>query len=384
MAQGSIIQRGKTYSVKVPYKDPADGKWKSVWRTAPSKRQAERLRTELLAEIDKGGYRKPTKETVADYLQFWLVNYARQRLTPKSYERYESVVRIHIAPSIGGIPLAGLRPEALQALYAAKLDGGLASMSVKYIHTIMHKALAIAVKWEKLPRNVADSVDPPRASRTEMQIWDESEIVRFLRAAQTTPYHPLFALALYSGARRGELLALRWQDMDLERGQMSISRSLHQVGARFVFTEPKTAKSRRMVALPSTATILLRQLRESTEHVHARLGGVVRGSDLIFTASVDGKPLRPNTVSRAWGNLAKLADVKVIRFHDARHSHAALLIKQGIHLKIISERLGHANISVTADTYGHLLPGIQEAAAARFDQAITGAYNEQGVREQVR
>ena len=384
MARGSIIPRGSTYSVKVPYKDPADGKWKSVWRTAPTKRQAERLRTELLAEIDRGGYRKPSTETLADYLQFWLANYARQRLTPKSYERYEGVVRVHITPAIGRIPLAALRPEDLQGLYTVKLDSGLAARSVKYIHTVIHKALAVAVKWEKIPRNVADNVDPPQARRTEMRVWDEAEVVRFLQAAQGTPYHTLFALALFTGGRRGELLALRWQDVDLDTGQVSISRSLHQIGTRFVFTQPKTEKSRRMVALPPTATILLRQLRESTEHVHARLGGALGDSDLIFTASVDGKPMRPNTVSRAWVNLARHAGVKVIRFHDGRHSHASLLLKLGTHLKVISERLGHANISVTADVYSRILPGMQEAAAARFDQAITSAYNEQGVQEQVR
>jgi len=384
MARGSIIQRGNTYSVKVGYKDPVDGKWKSVWRTAPSKRQAERLRTELLAEVDRGNYRKPSKETVADYLRFWLANYARQRLTPKSYARYESVIRVHILPAIGMMPLTALRPEHLQALYTAKLDSALAPRSVKYVHTVIHKALVVAVKWEKLTRNVADSVDPPQAQRTEMQVWDGPDIVRFLQGAQSTPYHVLFALAIFSGARRGELLALRWQDVDLDTGQMSINRSLHQIGTRFVFTQPKTEKSRRMVALPSTATILLRQLREGTEHLHARMGTTVSDSALIFTATVDGRPLRPNTVSTAWVNFAKRAGVKVIRFHDARHTHASLLLKQGTHLKVISERLGHANISVTADTYSHMLPGMQEAAAVRFDQAITAAYNEQDDREAVR
>jgi len=384
MARGSIFRRGNSYSVKVPYKDTFDGKWKSIWRTAPSKRQAERLRTELLGEVDKGNYRKPSKETVSDYLKFWLTNYAKQRLTPKSYERYESVVRIHILPDLGNIPITALRPEDLQSLYTTKISGGLAPRSVKYIHIVMHKALVVAMKWEKVTHNVADSVDPPQARRNEMQIWDESEIVRFLQAAQNTPYHVLFTLAIYSGARRGELLALRWQDIDLDTGQMSISRSLHQIGTRFVFTQPKTEKSRRLVALPSTVILLLRQLRESSEYLRARMNMSVSNNDLIFTASIDGKPLRPNSVSRAWTIIARRAGLKVIRFHDARHTHASLLLKQGTHLKIISERLGHANISVTADTYSHMLPGMQEAAATRFDEAIVSAYNEHDVREQVR
>lgn len=183
-------------------------------------------------------------------------------------------------------------------------------------------------------------------------------------------------MALYTGARRGELLALRWQDCDLLTGQISINRSVQHLKGKYIFSQPKSEKSRRTVALPPSAIILLRQLRESTEYLRARFGQIVHESDLIFTDTLGSNPLRPNTVSRAWEQCAKKSGVKIIRFHDARHTHASLLFKQGVPLKVVSERLGHSSISITADIYCHLIPGMQETAAKLFDDAISTKYNE--------
>jgi integrase len=297
-------------------------------------------------------------------------------LTPKSPDRYSSIVKNHLIPAIGNIPLTNLRPEDVQRLYTAKLDAGLAPRSVKYCHTVLHKALATALRWNKINRNVADSVEIPHTERHEMQIWNESEIAQFLKTAKATHYYPIFYLALSTGARRGELLALRWSDCDLIGGQISINRTLHEVNGKYVFTQPKSVKSRRSIALPPSASIILRQLRESKEHTMARLGQPVNDSDLIFSNRADNGPLRPNTVSRAWDTLSKQAGVKPIRFHDARHSHASLLLKQGINLKVISERLGHSSIAITADIYSHVSPETHGAAALSFDHALNGRYNE--------
>jgi integrase len=219
-------------------------------------------------------------------------------------------------------------------------------------------------------------VDIPKAPHTEMQIWNESEVIKFLEAARSTPYHCLFYLAIFSGARRGELLALRWQDVDLETGQLSISRSVQHVNGEYVFSQPKTEKSRRTIALPLSAKLQLKQLREVTEHSRSRLDQKVKDADLIFTNTYDGIPLRPETVSNAWEHTAKKAGVKIIRFHDARHTHASLMLQQGVPLKVVSERLGHSTISVTADVYAHVIPGMQENAAKLFDDAFSTKYNE--------
>jgi integrase len=192
-----------------------------------------------------------------------------------------------------------------------------------------------------------------------MQTWGEEDITRFLEAVKDTPYYALFYTALFTGMRRSELLALRWQDVDFILSQVSVSRSLHHLkGGKVVFRSPKTAKGRRTVALPPSAILLLKEHHEKQKLERAMLGIPLTDDDLAFSA-LEGKPLRPNTVSRAWTTLAARAGLNVIRLHDARHSHASLMLKQGIHLKIVQERLGHSSIAITLDTYSHVAPGLQ-------------------------
>ena len=213
MSRGYIEKRGNSYRVHVSYQDDF-GKRVQVTKTAPSSAKAEKLKTALLSEIDKGIFIKSTKETVADFMQAWIDGY-KGNISVKSYDRYSGIVKGHIIPSIGKIPLSKLAPQHIQKIYADKLDSGLSPRSVRYIHVVLHRALQTAVKWHKLTTNPADNVDIPKAPHTEMQIWNESEVIQFLEAARSTPYHCLFYLAIFSGARRGELLALRWQDVDL-------------------------------------------------------------------------------------------------------------------------------------------------------------------------
>lgn len=224
-------------------------------------------------------------------------------------------------------------------------------------------------------RNVADGVDVPHAHPSEMQIWNESEVHQFLEATKGTKYYPLFYLSLYTGARRGELLAIRWQDVDFVYSQIYINRSLHHLASgKYVFTAPKTAKSRRTIALPPSAFLVLEAHRKAKEVEAAMFNTELNDSELVFNTL--GKPLRPNTVTRAWQMLAVKAGVKVIRLHDARHTHASLLLKQGIHPKVVQERLGHSTIAVTLDIYSHVAPGLQEAAAKRFDDVFQVRHND--------
>ena len=209
-----------------------------------------------------------------------------------------------------------------------------------------------------------------------MLTWGEDDITRFLETAKSTPYYALFYTALFIGMRRSELLALRWQDIDFILSQIYVSRSLHQLrDGSFVFRQPKTAKGRRTVALPPSAILVLNGHRTKQELERAMLGIPLTDDDLVFS-TLEGKPLRPNTVTRAWTTLAARAGLKVIRLHDARHTHASLMLKQGIHPKIVQERLGHSSIAITLDTYSHVSPGLQEAAAKRFDESFLARYNE--------
>lgn len=370
--RGHIVRRAKnSYSIKIYLgKDPATGKYKQQWFTVHgSKKDAEKKRSEILYHLDNGSLMRPGKTTVSDYLEKWLADYAKVNLTPRSYERYESISRVYLIPVLGNIQLTQLRSNHLQNHYAIMLDKGLSPRTVRYHHTVLHKALNTAVKWGLVGRNVADSVDVPRARRTEMQTWNEQEVIRFLEAAKGSSYYALFYTALFTGMRRSELLALRWQDIDFIYSQISVSRSLHQLkNGSYIFTEPKSERSRRTIALPPSAFLELESYRKARELDADLLGIPLNDFDLVFNNL--GKPFRPNTVSRAWSMLAIRAGVKPIRLHDARHTHASLMLKQGIHPKIVQERLGHSTIAITLDTYSHIAPGLQEAAAKSFDKLV--------------
>lgn len=368
--RGHIKQRGKNWSLVIDSGKDATGKRRQQWITVKgSKRDAERELSKILHHLDTGVYVKPAKDTLAAYLERWLQDYAKPNLTPRSYERYESITRVHLIPNLGTLTLSQLRPEHLQRHYTAMLDKGLSPLTVRYHHVVIHKALATALRWGVVARNVADGVDAPKCRRSDMQIWNEAELNTFLEAAKGTQYYALFYTALFTGARRSELLALRWQDIDFLYGQIYINRSLHHLkDGTYIFTAPKTARSRRTIALPPSAFLVLEAYRKAKEVEAAMMDETLKDSDLVFNSL--GKPWRPNTVSRAWVMLAAKAGVKPIRLHDARHTHASLMLKQGIHPKVVQERLGHASIAITLDTYSHVAPGLQEAAAKSFDAVV--------------
>jgi len=371
--RGHITKRGTdSYSIVVSMgNDPATGKRLQQWVTVKgNKKDAEKRLAELLHELDTGSFTKPGRITVADFLNRWLADYVKPNLSPRGLERYQGIVRGHFIPDFGALPLTQLRAAHLQRHYTTKLNGGLSSGTVRYHHAVMHKALETAIKWGLLSRNAANGVDIPRLHRREMQTWGENEVSTFLAAARDSQYYELFYTALFTGMRRSELLALRWADVDFILSQLYVNRSLHHLkDGSYVFTPPKSAKSRRRVALPPSASLLLQDFRDRQEATRARLGATLGDNDLVF-CTPEGEPLRPNTVTRAWATAARKAGVRVIRFHDARHTHASLLLKQGVHPKIVQERLGHASIGMTLDTYSHVAPGLQEAAASSFDKIL--------------
>ena len=377
--RGHIVKRGQnSYTIVVDLgRDPATGKRKQQWVSIKGpKKDAEKRLAELLHQLDTGSFLKLSKTTLAEYLARWLKDYVRPNLSPKTAEGYEYIMHRQVVPAFGGMTLTQLKPEHLQKYYAEKLTRGLSAQTVRHHHTVLHKALQTAVEWGLLSRNVADSVRPPKVQRIEMQTWDKNEISQFLEAVKTTPYYALFHTALFTGMRRSELLALHWQDIDLILGQVYVSRSLHCLkGGGIVFRPTKTASGRRTVALSPLASVVLREHREKQEHERAMLGLPLKDDDLVFV-QLDGKPLLPDSVSHARFKLVRRAGLKPIRLHDARHTHASLMLKQGIHPKIVQERLGHSSIAITLDTYSHVAPGLQQAAAKRFDEAFTARYNE--------
>ena len=354
--RGHIEKRGKnSYSLAISMgRDANTGKYKYQWVTVKgTKKEAEKRLSEVLNQIDTGTFMKPGKTTLAEFLERWLKDYAWPNLSPRTAEGYEHIIRRHLMPAVGNITLTGLKPEHLQHYYSEKLRngrcngaGGLSAQTVRHQHTALHKALQTAVEWGLLSRNAADAVSTPRVQRPEMHTWGEGDITHFLEAAKDTLYYALFYTAFFTGMRRSELLALRWQDVDFILSQVYVSRSLHLLkGGKVVFRSPKTAKGRRTVALPPSAILVLKEHYEKQKLERAMLGIPLTDDDLVFS-HMDGRPLLPNTVTHAWIKLVRHTGLKNIRLHDARHSHASLMLKQGVHPKIVQERLGHASIQI--------------------------------------
>ena len=359
-------------------RDPATGKRRQQWHTVKgTKREAEKRLAELVHNVDIGEYSNPSKVTMGDFLARWVKEYAWPNLSPETAQVYEIMAVRHIIPVLGQVPIQELTPEHLQSYYADKLAhgrcdgrGGLSPRTVRHHHRLLHVVLRNAVKWRLIPRNPADVVISPKFQRKEMQSFDQVGLNAFLDSVKGSDYYPLFYTLFFTGIRREEVLALRSRDLDLVLGYISVSRSLHQLNDKtIVFRQPKTEKSRRTVALPPSLSILLRQHREAQQAQRETLGMPLRDDDLVF-AHHDGKPLLPHSITNAWKRLVKKAGFQGMRLHDARHSHANLMLIQGVNAKIVSERLGHSSVSITLDVYSHVLPGLQEAAAQGFDAPV--------------
>ena len=375
--RGSIIKRGDSYRIKVSLgKDSVTQKYNSYYETVKgNKKEAERRLNELIHQHNNGAFIKPGKVTLSEYLKSWLADYCKPNLSPRTHELYSYICNKHILPTLGSMLLFELKPQQLQRLYADKLASGLSGRTVQIIHVTLHKALKNAVKTGQLVRNVVDVVDSPKIQRREMRVMSETDLHIFLEYAKDTPNYALFYTSLFTGMRRAELLALRWSDVDLELCQISVTRSMQYIqaaepGNRISFKEPKTTKSKRSIALSPSTAITLREHQVKQNELRESLGyPALSDSDLVFS-HYDGSPLLPSSISHAWMKLVRSCGLHGIRLHDSRHTHASLLLKQGVHPKIVQERLGHGSIQITLDTYSHVAPGLQQAAANKFDDII--------------
>jgi len=371
----AIRRRGDKWLVMVEMgKDPATGRRRRASVTMSSRRQAEAEEAKLRHEAAMGLDLEPTRITLAEYLDQWL-DAVRGNVAPSTYRRYEGIMRRQVIPYIGGVALSKLRPLHVQQVYARLRRGGradgkaLSPRSLLHVHRVLSEALKQAMLWQLTPRNVCDAVEAPKASRGDIRAIGPSEARELVEAAlaEDSPYGDCAVLALHTGLRLGELLGLRWEDINLERGQLTVRRSLqHLPGREREFREPKTAHGRRTIPLGATAISVLDRLRRRQIGERLALGPGYRNEGLVLATSV-GTPLNDGNVRRAFYRIASRAGVAPLRFHDLRHTHATLLLTRGVHPKVVSERLGHASIGLTLDTYSHVLPNLQEEAIRDFD-----------------
>jgi len=353
--RGTVIKRGKSWAVVVEVgRDPNTGKrvrkWHSGYRT---KRDAERARIEILSRLDHGTYVSPDRRTVGSYLEGDWLPAVKARLKASTWDSYSRNIRLHISPELGPIPLQALTATRLNEFYASLIsegrrdgNGGLAPKTVRYLHGIIRKALADAARWNLLQRNVADQADPPtiRSTAPEMKTWTADELAQFLDFVSDDQLYAAWVVAATAGLRRGEVLGLRWIDIDLNASRLSVQQTLVSVAYETRFSVPKTARSRRSVSLDATTVAALRAHRKRQLEERMSWGQAYRDSGLVVTRE-DGTLVHPDRFTQMFDKHVKDAGLPRIRLHDLRHTHATLALGAGVHPKVVSERLGHATVA---------------------------------------
>jgi integrase len=327
--------------------------------------------TKAMADRDGGLVFDAENLTVGEYLDKWLKGSVRGSVRQSTFDRYEIAVRVHLKPALGRRKLKKLSPAHLAGFYQDRLAAGFAPASVNKLHVTLHKALDQAVKWHMIPRNVCEAVKAPRpAPEGEMRTLSPEEARKLLEAARGERLEALYVLAVHTGMRQGELLALKWQDVDLEAGTVQVRRTLTKSGTSLLLGEPKTAKGRRKLKLTARATAALRAHRKRQLEERMQKAGLWQDQGLVF-ASEGGTLINPtNLRKRSFASLLERAGLPKIRFHDLRHTCATLLLGRGVHAKFVQELLGHANITITLDTYSHVLPGMGDQTARAMEDAL--------------
>ncbi len=309
--------------------------------------------------------------TVQTFLDRWLRDSVEPSNRARTAQGYGVIVRRHLIPALGRIPLAKLAPGQVQALLNAKGAEGLSAQSIRNIHAVLRRALNQAHRWGLIPRNPATLVDVPRATAFEAPTITPEQARAILAAVQGDRLEALVTLTLATGLRQGEALALRWSDVDLDAGSLTVRRTLQRLRGEVRFDEPKTARSRRTVALPPTvaATLRAHRIRQVEERLWA--GSRWQEHGLIFTSSI-GTPMMGGDVTKRFQALLSAAELPRLRFHDLRHGCASLLLAQGVHPRVVMEQLGHSTIALTMNVYSHVIPALQRDAADRMDAMLGG------------
>lgn len=363
--------------------DPATGKRKYATATVKgSQKDAERELRRLLRSLDTGEHVEPSRLAVRDWLASWL-DAVRQEVSPKTHERYSEIVNHFLAPALGNLQLTKLAPVHIQNTYNALVEGGrrdgksggLAPRTRRHIHRILSAALARAVEQQLIARNPAEVFRRrlPKVEHRAMTTLTAEQSAQLLDAVRHSHIYWPVLIALTTGVRRGEVLALRWRNVDLDRGSMRIVESLEQTKTGLRFKSPKTDRAR-AVTLPAFVVGELRRLKREQAEAFLRLGVRQTGETLVC-ARTDGEPLQPQSLTHEFPRfLVRLGpDFPRVRFHDLRHSHATQLLLAGVHPKVAQERLGHSTITTTLDLYSHVTETMQEDAAVRIDAAFRGA-----------
>jgi len=322
--------------------------------------------TKAMADRDGGLYFEAENLTISAFLERWLNDSVRGSVRASTYKSYRRQVDRYIVPAIGRTKLKKLAPAHVQGLYRSMLDRGLATRTVQYTHAVLRRAMKQAVRWGMIPRNPCDDTDPPKLQREEIRPLDREQACRLLEAAEGDRLEALYKLALHTGMRPGELLALRWEDVDLDGKTLRVSRALSEGQ----FTPPKRAKSRRSIDLNAGSITALRAHRKRQLEEMMQKAGLWQDYGLVFPSNV-GTPLSHRNVVRSFKAVLHRAGLpSSVRLYDLRHTCATLLLSRNVHPKYVQELLGHASIALTLDTYSHVLPSMKSGTASAMEEAL--------------
>lgn len=379
--RGTIQKKGKKwYAVVYDGVNPATGGYRRRWVQAGTRRSdAEKLLAELVKRAHRGETVVSEKLTLSRYLTERWLPIQEARLRQSTYESYRRNIELHVIPGLGKRPLDQLTPEDIDMFYAALLKSGrkkrpgekgpakgLAPKTVHNIHVMLNKALSDAARKGTVVRNVVALADAPSLQarkRAEIKAWEVDQLVAFLDAIESHRMAPAFYFSAHTGMRRGEVLGVRWRDIDLDEGRVAVRQALVTVAYKLSISDVKTGTSRRTIDIDEDVTQVLRDWRKV--RTEERDGIEPDADDLVFVKA-DATSMHPDIFSQLFDRTVAKLDVPSISLHDLRHTHATLLLKAGVNVKVVSERLGHANIAFTMHVYQHVLPGMQAAAADAF------------------
>jgi integrase len=343
-------------------------KWHGGFRT---RREAEAARAKIVHELNMGTYVEPSAVTLSDWVHDHWLPTIEGRVKPSTFDSYRRNLTLHVLPHLGGRQLRQITPAMLNRIYAdllaagnKKIPGGLSAKTVRYIHTIVHKCLADAVDTGLVATNAAERAKPPRPRArpaTEIGFWEPHELRIFLESVQGHRLEAAWHVAAMTGMRRGEVLGLRWKDINFDDARISVRQALVAVAYKIITSTPKNHHAR--VIDLDEGTVSQIRAHEQRQHIDRDEWGTdYQDNDLVFCKE-DGSPIHPHTFSQAFERLVAKMDLPTIRLHDLRHTHATIALKAGIPVKVISERLGHENPAFTMKQYAHVIPGMQAEAA---------------------
>jgi integrase len=383
---GWVEKRGENkWRLNVPGGTGPDGKRKVFRKNveARSKREAEKLLAEFVAEVQKGLYIEPVKLTFKEFAEKWLRDYAEPTLAPKTVYRYRELLNTRIIPAMGHLKLSDIKPMHILEFYrnlqeeGIRLDGKpgkLSDTTIKHHHRLLSKIFNDAVKWGLIPLNPASKVEAPKTKKKQAAYYDEEQTAALLHALEKAPlkYRVAVILTISTGLREGELMGLEWQDVDFENETIEVRQSSQYLPGKGTFTkDPKNEMSRREISVPSSVMDLLRQYKKEWMKHRLKVGDLWQGTERLFT-TFNGRPMNTYTVGKWFSKFLKKNGLPPLPFHGLRHTAATLLIAEGIPLKNVSARLGHSNINTTANIYAHALKSVDKLAAEKIDSLLTG------------